>query len=114
MAPTVKKPNHWILVDKIPTPVTDVLEWAKWFEKGNRHVAYTVLGVRTISTVFLGIDYSFGFGDPLLFETMIFGPDGDEYQERYCTYEEAEAGHKEAVELATRRYFNELEKKYKK
>lgn len=31
-----------------------------------------VLFGRVVSTVFLGIDHSFGFGPPLLFETMVF------------------------------------------
>ena len=63
-----------------------------------RHVGDdTVEGIR-ISTVFLGIDHSFG-GVPILFETMIFGGVHDDYQERYCTWIEALAGHKRAVEL---------------
>lgn len=46
-----------------------------------------------ISTVFIGIDHSFGFGAPLLFETMVFnGPlDGD--QDRFANWDQAEAGH---------------------
>jgi hypothetical protein len=63
-----------------------------------------------ISTVWLGIDHSFGDGGPpLIFETMIFGRDsdtgktryGDErYQMRYATEAGAVAGHAEAVGLA--------------
>jgi hypothetical protein len=30
---------------------------------------------------------------------MIFGGDHDGYCERYCTWEEAEAGHQKAIEL---------------
>lgn len=33
------------------------------------------------------------------FETMIFGGEHDQYQERYSTWDEAEAGHKRAIEL---------------
>ena len=55
-----------------------------------------------ISTVFLGVNHNhWGQGDPLLFETMAFLPDdwsGLE-QRRYFTWEEAEAGHQEMVEM---------------
>lgn len=32
---------------------------------------------RWISTVWLGADHGYGYGPPLIFETMIFSPDGD-------------------------------------
>ena len=50
----------------------------------------------------MGIDHAFGLAQhaPILFETMIFGGEHDEYQRRYCTMEEAEAGHAKAVTLA--------------
>lgn len=56
-------------------------------------------GVR-VSTIFLGMDHSMGDGPPLLFETMIFGGEHDQYQRRYTTYEEAQEGHRKAVEIA--------------
>lgn len=91
----------YILEGKTPKAVDDVIEWGQWFEKANRQVADTKLphGVR-VSTVFLGLDHSFGDGPPILFETMIFGGKHNEYQERYATWEEAKSGHKEAVKLA--------------
>ena len=52
-----------------------------------------------VSTVFLGIDYGFGAGEPVLFETMIFGGKHDGFQNRYLTWKEAEKGHKKAMEL---------------
>ncbi len=55
-----------------------------------------------VSTVFLGLDHNHtGKGPPLLFETMVFGGPLHDEQWRYCTWEEAEAGHKAAVKLAT-------------
>lgn len=78
----------------------DLLEWAKQCEKIDRHVADTRhFGIR-VSTVFLGVDHNYGFGSPLLFETMIFGGRHNDYQERYTTWEEAERGHKKACALA--------------
>lgn len=91
----------YILDGKTPKPTEDLKEWAEAFEKCNRTVSKTKLsdGVE-ISTVFLGAHH--GLGDvPILFETMIFGGEHDEYCERYSTWDEAEAGHQRAVELAS-------------
>lgn len=54
-----------------------------------------------VSTVFLALDHDLsGKGPPVLYETMIFGGPRDDYQERYCTRAEAEAGHARAVATA--------------
>lgn len=90
------KNMYYILKDKQIIPVDDVITWAKWFEKANRHIANEKVGNKRVSTVFLGIDHGFMSEIPILFETMIFGDD-EEYQERYATYEEAEEGHKRVV-----------------
>jgi FKBP-type peptidyl-prolyl cis-trans isomerase 2 len=67
-----------------------------------RRVAFTKINNIEISTVFLGINHGFG-GKDLWFETMIFGgfhdDDGELYQERYETWQEAEEGHLRAVKL---------------
>ena len=79
-------------------PSTDLMDWARWFETADRHVALdTVNGVR-VSTVFLGIDHDFTFeGPPLLFETMTFdGP--EEICERCSTWDEAVAQHARVVQ----------------
>lgn len=48
----------------------------------------------TVSTVFLVVNHEFiGDGPPILFETMVFGGDHDEFQLRYHTWEMAEFGH---------------------
>jgi hypothetical protein len=53
--------------------------------------------------VFLGLDHQYGFnGPPVLFETMIFGGKHDDYQDRYLTWDEAEAGHERAVKMVRR------------
>jgi hypothetical protein len=51
----------------------------------------------------LCIDHRFGSGPPLLFETMIFGEEDDEYQKRYSTWKEAEEGHQIAVNYARKK-----------
>lgn len=53
-----------------------------------------------MSTVFLGLDHNFSGGEPILFETMIFGGPLDGEQRRYHTYDQAERGHTEAVAAA--------------
>ena len=94
-----KEISKYILVGHTPKPVNDVLEWGRWFEKADRHVAKTRVGKVKISTVFLGLDHSFGGNTPILFETMIFGGKHNDYQRRYATWEEAELGHSKAVTL---------------
>jgi hypothetical protein len=93
---------NYILKDGKPVLEPDLLKWAKWFEGGDdkRRVAWTEIGDVKVSTVFLGIDHSFGGGVPVLYETMIFGGEHDEYQDRYHTLEEAMIGHEKAVSLA--------------
>jgi hypothetical protein len=52
-----------------------------------------------VSTVWLGLDHNYSGGQPLFFETMIFGPDGwnGDYQQRYPTEDAALAGHDRAI-----------------
>ena len=90
---------NYILKDGVPVKCDDVLKWAKEFKKSDRIIAQDELGGVRVSTVFIGIDHGLGFGKPLLFETMIFGGEHDEYQERYSTIEKAKEGHKKALSL---------------
>lgn len=87
----------------------DILLWAAWyegsadqpFESGGRIVGRDKLANSVlVSTVFLGIDHSFHGGSPIIFETMIFGGEHDEMQDRYATVEAAREGHADAVKLA--------------
>lgn len=52
-----------------------------------------------VSTVWLGLDHSFGNGPPLIFETMVFGGryPRDLDGERYATRDEALSGHARIV-----------------
>ena len=79
----------------------NIIKWANWFEKADRHVAKTTLrnGVE-ISTVFLGVDHNFLGRPPILFETMIFGGELDDEMEQYSTWQDAEKGHKKWVAKA--------------
>lgn len=80
--------------NNVACPCEDVMEWVEWFKKTDRRVANTIINESRISTVFLGIDHNFGDGEPLLFETMVFGGELDDSQWRCSTYLEAQEQHK--------------------
>lgn len=90
--------GYYTLVGQTPVPCEDLLEWARWFEEGeNRRVMYTtMLDTVAVSTVFLGLDHSFGNrGAPMLFESAVIWWDGEiEVLERCSTWEEAERMHR--------------------
>lgn len=90
--------NNYILQGHKAVPEPSIMAWAKWLESANRVVKKTKVanGVE-VSTVFLGIDHQFGGGDPLLFETMIFGGERDSFQYRYSTWDEALKAHETIV-----------------
>ena len=89
--------NHYILKDKEPVEV-DLMGWAKWFESADRKVAKDMIGKVEVSTVFLGLDHGYN-GRIELFETMIFGGKHNDEMWRYATWDEAETGHSDAVNL---------------
>ena len=91
----------YILKGKIPVAIKDTLEWGEWFETADRIVKQEHINTVQISTVFLAVDHAYQ-GNPLLFETMIFGGEHDEYQTRYSTWDQAEEGHQAAVEMVRR------------
>ena len=91
---------YYILEGKTPV-LADLITWAKWFETSGdiRIVAKTEVGSTTVSTVFLGLDHSFGVRPPMLFETMIFRNGAGDDQWRCSTWDQAEDQHAEAVEI---------------
>lgn len=67
-----------------------------------RHVAKTEVGPYLVSTIWLGLDHNFfGTGPPIIFETLVFGPEfsGEIDGRRYPTEADALAGHEEFVTL---------------
>lgn len=86
---------YYMLKGHKPVVTKNMMRWAKWMEVADRHVAETQVTKKIrVSTVFLGLDHSFGEGDaPVLFETMVFGGAMDGWQGRSCTWEEAEKMH---------------------
>lgn len=88
----------YVLDGKTPVPEPDLDKWGNWYQTANRHVQKDDLGSVWVSTVFLGLDHGWHDGPPVLFETMIFGGERDQETHRYCTWDEAEAGHKQILE----------------
>lgn len=93
--------NQYILNSEgKPFPADQLEGWARWFENAERHVGLDTINGVTVSTVFLGIDHSFGRGDPILWETMTFTKRKGSYKflqqrlfRRYTTAEEAKIYH---------------------
>ncbi len=85
-----------------PISEPNLMKWAIWMQNTPRHIARNEddsTGVY-VSTVFLGFDYNYNGKAPILWETMIFGGEHDQYQDRYCSRQEALEGHKIACKLA--------------
>lgn len=94
--------NYILDENRNPVPVT-FDEWLKLRpleDDSKRRVGWDEKDGVQVSTVFLALDHAYGGGAPLLFETMIFGGEHDQYQERYSTWAEAEEGHRKACALA--------------
>lgn len=95
----------WYTLDENNKPVkaTSIMEAADWMENNleRKAVKQENIGDIFISTVFLGSDHAWNSDVPVLWETMIFGGEHDQYQERYTSYEDALEGHKKALNLIT-------------
>lgn len=85
--------------DRDGNPIHDIMEFGRLFSDRNyKSIASDDVEDAQVSTVWLGIDHNFSTdGPPLIFETMIFGGDYDEYQWRYATEQEAREGHERIV-----------------
>ena len=81
-----------------------ISQWGKDFENIKKRVLghkTMYLGSLLVSTVWLGLDHSFGIGKkPLIFETMVFAFSfgGEVDVERYSSREDAIEGHKKFIE----------------
>lgn len=80
---------------RTPVPTDDIMAWGSGMGSEAWRVALTEIEkVWQVSTVFLGINHAFHGGPPILFETMVFGPENlQSGHARYHTWDEAEEGH---------------------
>ncbi|MEA5097296.1 MAG: hypothetical protein VB032_02020 [Burkholderiaceae bacterium] len=91
------------LVDQVPVHCS-LAEFAEWMsDEANRIVAQNMVGELQVSTVFTGIDQNWNNGgDPLLFETMVFGlPDDLRPQWSFSTWDEAMEIHNLLISVLT-------------
>lgn len=107
--------GKYILVKQKAVPCHDLVEWGMWMQERVKHVGdiTTKRGIR-ISTVFLGLDHQYGEGEPLLFETMIFGNNVGDMMCRYSTFNQAREGHRRAIKLVRRMTKCPIKKKFRK
>lgn len=87
--------HGWYRLDENRNPVPcDVAELPS---NKDRIVKQEYVGEFWVSTVFLGLDHSFGEGPPLLWETMVFAGDfHEQYMDRYSSEKDALEGHEKA------------------
>lgn len=85
-----------------PKQVSNLTIWAKLFESQDRILTRDEVSGALVSTIFLGCDHSQSKDrEPILWETMIFGGEHDQFLTRYTTREEALAGHADAVKMVS-------------
>ena len=64
-----------------------LMEWAEQLEEmtkaHTKHVADDYISGKRISTVWLGLNHQYFNGPPLIFETMVFDPEGSGH-DIYC------------------------------
>jgi hypothetical protein len=99
----------WYLLDKDKNtiPTKDMVQANRLLlDTDGRRVALDEIIVEdyaitiTVSTVFLVLDHNHSpKGKPVLFESMIFNGELNQSMDRYCTWKEAEVGHRKMVEL---------------
>lgn len=90
----------WYILTANNQPVAvSITEAAQWMEDNpeRKAVKQDHIDDKFVSTVFLGLDHSWNNKEVILWETMIFGGEHDQYQERYSSYEDALEGHQKAI-----------------
>ena len=92
----------WYILDENNKPIrSTIVDCGKWLEENPERKAVKQEHIDDvfISTVFLGLDHSWNSDTLVLWETMIFGGEHDQYMDRYSSYEDALEGHQTALNL---------------
>lgn len=96
----------WYILDENNKPVksTGAQEYLDWEEanQDKKYLKQEFVDDIHVSTVFLGLDHSWNSNIPVLWETMIFGGEHDQYQDRYTSVEDALEGHQKALNLVNK------------
>ena len=96
-------PGHIII------PCDDLVEFGRFMVKHKERIVaqeFVAEGI-FVSTVFVGVDYNFGSGPPLVFETAVNSDYGWDEREFYATWEDAEAGHRAVVQRLRERMYSD-------
>ncbi len=97
------RPRFYFLNDDKTYKPCSLNEWANQMEVLDKHVGDEIVNGYRVSTVWLGLDHNCHDGAPHLFETMVFGDHGNDYNElfmkRYNTWDDAKKGHDIVVSL---------------
>lgn len=95
----------WYTLDENNKPIASTaMDSASWMDKNpeKKAVKQEYIDNVKVSTVFLGLDHAWNSDIPVLWETMIFGGEHDQYQDRYTSYEDALEGHQTALNLVNK------------
>ncbi|WAW10685.1 hypothetical protein NB640_03220 [Oxalobacter vibrioformis] len=92
--------HFYKLVDHEPVRC-NLDEYARNMQReSSRIVRQSRINECLVSTIFTGIDYSFGIGEKRLFETMIFGMEGDIHPKwQHATWNESVEKHDQIVKM---------------
>lgn len=75
---------HYVIDQNGNPRIATMDEWVDMFGDRGRIVKQENVGDMFISTVFLGLDHNFSWkGPPVLWETMVFGPNPDKDDKRF-------------------------------
>lgn len=101
--------NEYFILEGREVLSVSMTTWSRWYETHfkDRVVKQEDVGAFWVSTVFLGTNYQWGDGPPLVFETYVFRrkPDGEvdmceAWGKRCSTYDQAEDQHRRGCEWA--------------
>lgn len=92
--------HFYKLVDREPVRC-NLDEYARSMQmESSRIVRQSQINELLVSTIFTGIDYSFGSGEKRLFETMIFGMEDDIHPKwQHATWDESVEKHDQIVKM---------------
>lgn len=95
------KITYWIFDENGEPKSVGQMEYIRWafVDENSNALKKTTVGDVEVSTVLLMSPANIFGQPPLIFETMIFGGEHDEYTYRYYTKAEALLGHDQAVQL---------------
>ncbi|MDI6798344.1 MAG: hypothetical protein QMD09_15455 [Desulfatibacillaceae bacterium] len=87
----------YILKNRLPE-ATDAKTWAQFILSSQNTVAHESVNGFAVCTSFIGIAREPGKENPLVFETLVTGNGSRTVAGQYCSWQDAEAGHRIIVQ----------------